>query len=549
METVSSLYISKMFDSIIIEKGYDASYTTIHHCDCGHTFGGSWNRKYNMGRGYYTAAKYYTCPNCGIHSNPFTHKVLLANSEHEVVPEEMQIDVLSYKNFIDLRIRYKGIQLYWDGTSKVGSYKEILRFDFKNKQAVYINERKNKFPLTIDYIRDHERPIMKVLKYIGKSYAVHDVNKSRLAHLFKALRLEFEKRLTEQCGYKVKGVYIPHSIDEYGGYGLSMLVNMALKLSAPDMPPITKLIKSNIKWGEFYWRCTACDIPFNDEILTMTKKGIGFLEALRIYHKSPNSKLLRSMMVEDPMIVKLSDMLGVFKDENNRRTILTLKLDKDLDNESAKIFDASHFGECMGVKSFKIRNMWIKLSKRYGERNLLRYLLNAESSDVKDTVNMYSQINREYIAQVWNTDCKLKDFHDVVVNVYNKQEYGDVILPEVPQLQADVNGMHFMIPRTAADLMSAGKRLKNCVGSYRDRVMKGTTAIVLVTDDAMKPVACLELANKGKKKGRQIFDLVQAKLFANEALKKNAQINSTVMQWANQLQIEPHTIDVDATVV
>lgn len=72
---------------------------------------------------------------------------------------------------------------------------------------------------------------------------------------------------------------------------------------------------------------------------------------------------------------------------------------------------------------------------------------------------------------------------------------------------------------------------------------------IAYTEDVMKPVACLELANKGKKKGRQIFDLVQAKLFANEKLKKNAQINSTVMQWANQLKIEPHTIDVDATVI
>ena len=87
------------------------------------------------------------------------------------------------------------------------------------------------------------------------------------------------------------------------------------------------------------------------------------------------------------------------------------------------------------------------------------------------------------------------------------------------------------------------------LGSYRDKVIKGTTAIVLVTDDSMKPVACLELANKGKKKGHQIFDLVQAKLFANEKLKNNSQINSTVMQWANQLKIEPHTIDVDASVV
>ena len=324
---------------------------------------------------------------------------------------------------------------------------------------------------------------------------------------------------------------------------------MILKLSAPDMPAVTKIIKSNIKWISRYWIGSIRDLRFYDSILDMTKKGIGFLEALRIYHRAPDSKLLRSMMVNDPMIVKLSDMLNVFKDENNRRTILTLNRDKGFDDVSAKIINAAHLDENMGVRTQKIFNMWIGLSKRYGERNLLRYLLNATASDIRDIANMYSQIEGKYIAQVWDTDCKLKDFHDVVVNIYNKQEYGDVMLPEVPHLQADVNGMHFMVPKTAADLMTAGKRLKNCVGSYRDRVMKGTTAIVLVTDNAMKPVACLELANKGKKKGRQMFDLVQAKLFANEKLKKNAQINSTVMQWANQLEIEPHTIDVDATVV
>ena len=162
---------------------------------------------------------------------------------------------------------------------------------------------------------------------------------------------------------------------------------------------------------------------------------------------------------------------------------------------------------------------------------------------------MYVKLGPKYQDILWEKRFKLKQFHDELINLFNKQEYGDVILPEAPQLQADVNGMHFIVPKTAADLMTAGKRLKNCVGSYRDKVMKGTTAIVLVTDDAMKPVACLELANKGKKKGRQIFDLVQAKLFANEKLKNNVQINSTVMQWANQLQIEPHTIDVEAIVV
>ena len=64
MEIVSSTYIHKMFDSVILEAPYGAEYTTVHHIDCGFTFGGSWQRKYSYHNGYVTGAKYYTCPNC-----------------------------------------------------------------------------------------------------------------------------------------------------------------------------------------------------------------------------------------------------------------------------------------------------------------------------------------------------------------------------------------------------------------------------------------------------------------------------------------------------
>ena len=186
METVSSLYIRKMFDSIIIEKHYDAAYTTIHHCDCNHTFGGTWNRKYSMGCGYYTGAKYYVCPNCGTRSEPYVHKVILTCDDEELFPKEMFFEVVNCKDFLDLRIKYKGIQLFWDGTSEDGSYKEVLRFDFKASKAFYIDEDKRKHELTVDYIREYDNPIMPILKYIGKSYAVHGVNKEHLAKLFKS---------------------------------------------------------------------------------------------------------------------------------------------------------------------------------------------------------------------------------------------------------------------------------------------------------------------------------------------------------------------------
>ena len=57
-------------------------------------------------------------------------------------------------------------------------------------------------------------------------------------------------------------------------------------------------------------------------------------------------------------------MLNVFKDENNRRTILTLNREKGFDDISAKIINAAHLDENMGVKTEKILNMWLGLSKR-----------------------------------------------------------------------------------------------------------------------------------------------------------------------------------------
>lgn len=309
-------------------------------------------------------------------------------------------------------------------------------------------------------------------------------------------------------------------------------------------------MKQYVYWTNAYCLYRYTNIPFEDDVLAATRKGVNFQEALRQSYKAPNSRALRKCMVNDPLSVYMSDVLNLFSDENCRRTILTLQRSyESACPYTGKLHNANDFRKAMKLNTPRSKDMWQELIKRCGEPAVLRWMLSEDIRDIEDCVDMYTKLDAKYQDVLWSKRFKLKNFHDEVMNIFNKQEYGDVILPAQPQLQADMNGMHFLVPKTAADLMTAGKRLKNCVGSYRDRVMKGTTAIVLVTDDAMKPVACLELANKGKKKGRQIFDLVQAKLFANEMLKKNAHINSTVMQWANQLKIEPHTIDVDASVV
>lgn len=549
MEIVSSTYIHKMFDSVILEVPYGAEYTTIHHIDCGFTFGGSWQRKYSYHNGYVTGAKYYTCPNCQTSSNPYDHKIYYSISDEKVYPVTAHVEVINYKYFLDLKIRYQGIQLFFDGRiNDHGMCTETLRFDFKKRKAIFIDRFRLRHELTVDYIRKNE--IMPVLKFFGDSYAMTDFNRKFLNKTFKALRSMFEKRLKETYGYSTKDVYVAPGATEDSGYHFTMLLNMILKLSAPDMPSIVSLMRQYVHWTNAYCLYRYTNIPFEDDVLAATRKGMNFQEALRQSYKAPNSRALRKCMVNDPLSVYMSDVLNLFSDENCRRTILTLQRSyESACPYTGKLHTANDFRKAMKLNIHRSKDMWKELIKRCGEPAVLRWMLSEDIRDIEDCVDMYTKLDAKYQDVLWTKRFKLKNFHDEVIKIFNRQEYGDVMLPEVPQLQADVNGMHFMVPRTAADLMTAGKRLKNCVGSYRDRVMKGTTAIVLVTDDAMKPVACLELANKGKKKGRQIFDLVQAKLFANEMLKKNAHINSTVMQWANQLKIEPHTIDVDATVV
>lgn len=549
MEIVSSAYIHKMFDSVILEDPYGAEYTTIHHIDCGFTFGGSWQRKYSYHNGYVTGAKYYTCPNCQTSSNPYDHKIYYSISDEKVYPVTAYVEVINYKHFLDLKIRYQGIQLFFDGRKNDhGMCTETLRFDFKKRKAIFIDRFRIRYELTVDYIRENE--IMPVLKFFGDSYAMTDFNRKFLNKTFKALRSMFEKRLKETYGYGTKDVYVAPGATEENGYHFTMLLNMILKLSAPDMPSIVSLMRQYVHWTHAYSLYRYTNIPFEEDVLTATRKGMNFQAALRQSYKAPNSRSLRKRMVDDPLSVYMTDVLNLFSDENCRRTILTLQRSyESACPYTGKLHNANDFRKAMKLNTSYSKDMWQKLIKRCGETAVLRWMLSEDIRDVEDCVDMYVKLEPKYRDALWEKRFKLKNFHDEVINIFNKQEYGDVILPAQPQLQAAMNGMHFMVPKTAADLMTVGKRLKNCVGSYRDRVMKGTTAIVVVTDDAMKPVACLELDNKGKKKGRQIFDLVQAKLFANEELKKNAQINSTVMQWANQLQIEPHTIDVDATVV
>ena len=535
MDILARVYIPRMFDSVILENGYDALFTTIYHTDCNFAFGGKWKRKYSYSYGYTTAAKYFTCPNCGVHSEPFRNKILFVRDDESLIPLEVWADVVEFKNYLDLRFTYRAITMRYDGTFiDEGIRKETLRFDFKRKKAIYTDYNRDKHELTLEYI--HHKRVMEVLTYLGKSYAMHDINRKPLNNVFRSLRLAFERRIKKAYGYSTSDVYIAPSFNEDNGYHFSMLLNMILKLSAPDMPNVISIQRGADYWNDYYSRLIT-SIPFDSDVLDLTKKGMNFQEALRTVYKSPNSKALRRAMAKNPMSVVLSNVLSLFKDENCRRTIVDLNRHNLPDDEKYKYTGKVHCS----------KEFWQIMIARYGEPAALRWILSEDFRDIEDCVRMYSELILKYRDKFWGKKFKLKALHAELINIYNKQEYGDVNLPAIPALNADVNGLHFVVPKTAADLMIIGKQLKNCVGSYKDRVMKGNTAIVVVTDNNMKPVACLELTKDIDSK-EKFTKLVQAKLFGNQCVSKNKDVNNTVLTWANQLKIEPVTVDIQAQV-
>lgn len=545
MEVLASACVTRLFDSVMLERSYSADYTTIYHADCNFTFGAQWSRKYSYMNGYVSGAKYYTCPNCGHSANPNRERIYITSEERDTVPLSLWIEVVNYKDFLDLKIKYYGISLTFDGRKiDHGMCCETLRFDFKRRMAVYIDRKRKKHALTIEFLRSHK--VLPVLRFLGKSHAMRAGYKRNINASFKALRNAFEHRIKKTYGFEAKGVYIAPGASEHKGYHYNMLLNMILKIAAPDMPPINVMRSKAARWFNTYSTYDTLNlIPFDDDVLDLTRKGINFHEALRRVHMAPNSRSLRKAMLDDPMCVLMANILNLFKDENCRRRIMTLDRPRTpTDPYEGLVRNKLWLRDLMCVTTQEVRTMWLSLIKRFGERAVVKWVLFTDTEDIRDSLDMYRKLNTSSRQDLWSSKFRLKSFHDRLINLFNKQEYGDVHLPSIPYLKADINGMHFMVPKTAADLMQVGKRLRNCVGSYRDRVMQGSTAIVVVTDDCMKPIACLELS----KDQEQFTRLVQAKLFGNQCVAKNRDINGAVLEWANKLKIEPRTIDVEAQV-
>lgn len=91
-----------------------------------------------------------------------------------------------------------------------------------------------------------------------------------------------------------------------------------------------------------------------------------------------------------------------------------------------------------------------------------------------------------------------------------------------------LDSVKFYLPENSDILQKVGLQMRNCVASYAERVYKGQTNIVLMTDDIGKLKVCIEVKNN---------EIVQAKLFGNKPVFTDEKLALEIKKWADKLNI------------
>ena len=105
----------------------------------------------------------------------------------------------------------------------------------------------------------------------------------------------------------------------------------------------------------------------------------------------------------------------------------------------------------------------------------------------------------------------------------------------IKRLSMQTDRLKFFMPKESMELLVAGHELNNCVASYGQAMKDNSKWIVLVADDNGKLAVCLEI------KGNEV---IQAKTNRNKPVSNDDKLNSDVVAWAKEANLEIKTSDI-----
>lgn len=185
----------------------------------------------------------------------------------------------------------------------------------------------------------------------------------------------------------------------------------------------------------------------------------------------------------------------------------------------------------------KIVNMIVKYPGMFFDSanmyyELLNFIENAEGSD-NDAFAAKKLIEDDKLYKK-----KLADIHDDIMYAHMKLKEKSIPIKYTPKemnLQCEIDGYKFFLPKDTGEIRLIGLKMKHCVGSYANRVLNKEALIVGIKDQKEEYKVCIELSRDGK-------SLIQSKKKFNAPT--TGELAEVVVKWLKMNKIKDCSHDI-----
>lgn len=351
--------------------------------------------------------------------------------------------------------------------------------------------------------------------------------RSQFTRLIQKLRKSIVKSLSKKMGFKVKSMYRSYG-KNYGPFIIPIL-NIAYRMICIDAPNLSNKVLSAVPWGI---DDTGAPIYYPDKkflslkTLDSIRKSKNTTSAFINLTGLPDKRAFRKIINKEPFDAILLSQIYKNFNKNIDDTVSIYRYCvtpygngyyESYPYVNDLLSDAEHINAYYSADD---TTKLFKHGNRAYEFNDTASMLSTMSDDLK---RKFLAVKPSILAaHDWLAEAQWKENHKMIPF--------DLSNPLCRRLAMQSGRIKFFLPHTSFDLYDAGKKLKNCVGSYVDRVINNESQIVLVSDDKGKLVICIEVSSNKQ-------NLVQAKLFGNKPVSTDKVLNTTVINWAEKIGV------------
>lgn len=479
------------------------------------------------------------CPTCG--AEFWLRSTMFECDEQPNGPLCLTLRLYECKTQIVLKANFNALQLAHDLKEPVtlGTHTEEYRFDIKSRQVHIKSQECNQDPVILQI----ENPIFarvllagSWLRYLKNDTKLVKSYKPEIVELLKTLREAVAEKYKELHGYDLSRLFVASG--QTYGWLLMPILNIAYRL---QMPEASNLPRAFIQDSRSIY-CSHPALPGNMQVLQTPDfsqkwkiacdlaKDKDCITAMLEAYTLPAVKSFRKILQTDSIfaIQELAYCYELSKGDLNHTTTLYRLIQDKFPGQKDTYLDMQRIFEKL---------MCIKTSGVIPVTKVISILKNTDPKSIQDTFEILPQLNKSNQQAILRY--KITEIHDQATNLLYKQKNPNIKL-SVPdyiknRLMMQKDKIRFFLPNDSYELKDAGTELHNCVGGYTDKINKGTSCVVLVSDDKGKLVVCIELhQNK----------LVQAKLACNEPVFTNTKLQAEVLEWCKKCRIDICTGDV-----